>query len=92
MTNDEEGELVVAAIACSRASDTPVDVLEIPREVLEQYGVISSTEGTTPVPAANRLHRSLDWDAATLERLATDLFGERAKTFVRGQRDENPPK
>ena len=71
---DEERELVVAAIACLRASDDPVDLLEVPREVVERYGPITSTSGTTPLPAANELHRSLDWDAETLERLASDLF------------------
>lgn len=76
-------------------------------------------QGATPVLGANQLHRSLDWDAATLDRLATDLFearteaklikpaavrevvrklnpavveGERAKGFVRHQRETASPK
>lgn len=76
VSGDEERELVIAAIACSRTNDDPVDLLEVPRDVLERYGSITPTTGTTPVRSANELHRSLDWDSATLERLANDLFDE----------------
>lgn len=79
VSTDEERDLVVAAIACSRASDNPVDLLEIPRAVIESYGAIAVTPGNTPVSAANRLHRSLDWDAAMLQRLAIDLFNAGAQ-------------
>ena len=77
-----ERELVIAAIACARASDAPIDFLEVSREFLEQYGTIAPTPGTTPLPAANALHRSLNWDRETLERLAMDLF-ERQQAAVR---------
>jgi hypothetical protein len=78
VADDAERELVVAAIACERANEKPVDLLEVPREILERYGRIDPTEGTTFVPAANALHRSLNWDAETLERLADELFESRA--------------
>ncbi len=46
---------------------------------LERHGPITPTpeKGTTHVSGANALHRSLDWDSATLRRLAEDLFDER---------------
>jgi len=77
--NDAERELVIAAVACDRLNEKkPIDLLEVPRELVERYGAIEVTEGTTHVPAANKLHRSLDWDAATLEHLAESLFEAQA--------------
>ncbi len=75
--DERERELVIAAIACMRNNDRPVDVIEVSREVLETYGKVAPSDGTTPIPAVNRMHRSLDWDGWTLERLAADLFEAR---------------
>lgn len=68
--------LVVAGIACSRAKDNTVDLLEIPRSLAEEFGPIADTPtyGDTPVPSANALHRSLNWDNATLRRFAEALL------------------
>jgi hypothetical protein len=74
VTTEAEKCLVVAAIACDRGKDDPVDLLEIPRELAEEYGPIVPTEGTTAVPAANGLHRSLDWSAERLRTFAERLF------------------
>ena len=76
--NDEQRSAVVAAIACERQRMSRVDLLEVERDVIERYGVVQNTpdKGTTPVPAANALHCSLDWDAETLRRFAEDLFAE----------------
>lgn len=41
IANARERELVIAAIACSRTSDDPIDFLEVSRDMLEQYGPIS---------------------------------------------------
>jgi hypothetical protein len=76
--NDEQRAAVVAAIACERQNTNRVDLLEVERDVIERYGVVQNTpdKGTTPVPAANALHCSLDWDVETLRRFAEDLFAE----------------
>ena len=71
--DERDRSLVVAAIACARVDDKPVDFIEVSRDVIEEYGPITRTPGTLPVPAANVLHRCLDWDAETLRRLAEDL-------------------
>lgn len=81
----EERECVVAAIACGRQKDDPIDLLEIPREKLEAYGAVDRTEGTTPLAAANALHRSLNWPHEVLMLLAEDLLLDGAKA-VRHQR------
>jgi hypothetical protein len=84
--NDEQRQLIVAAIACERKNVGRVDMIEIERDVIERYGPVAQTpeKGTTPVPAANLLHRSLDWDPATLQRMAEDLFdaGTRPREFA----------
>jgi len=74
--NDEERLIIAAAIACERENCRRVDVIEVERDVVERYGRVDQTpeKGTTPVPEANRLHCSLDWDAATLTRMAEELF------------------
>lgn len=54
-----------------------MDAIELSREFLETYGAIAITDGATPLPVVNRMHRSLDWDASTLERLAAELFDAR---------------
>src|SRR5262245_46028792 len=61
--NDKERALVVAAIACERQNCDRVDFIEVERSVVEQYGIVARTpeKGTTPLPAANQLHCSLDW-------------------------------
>lgn len=75
---DDERALVVAAVACERENVGRVDLMELERGELERYGAIAKTpeKGTTPVPGANQLHCSLDWDADTLRRLAEDLYDE----------------
>ncbi len=73
---EEDRLIIVAAIACERENCGRVDVVEVERPFVEQYGRVASTpdKGTTPVPAANQKHCSLDWDSATLRRMAEDLF------------------
>jgi hypothetical protein len=76
---EEQRTMVVAAVACERRNTSRVDLMEVAREELEAYGPVVPTpdKGTTAVPAANALHCSLDWDAATLRRLAESLFDQR---------------
>ena len=76
--SDEQREAVVAAIACERQNTGRIDIIEVAREEVERFGRVDRTpdKGTTSVPAANRLHCSLDWDAATLRRFAGQLFDE----------------
>jgi hypothetical protein len=75
---EEQRIAVVAAIACERQNTSRVDLMEVTREELEVYGPVvrSPDKGTSPVPAANALHCSLDWDSATLRRLAESLFDQ----------------
>lgn len=67
---------VVAAVACGRQNCDKVDLLKLDRATVERYGRVDATpdKGTTCVPAANRLHCSLDWDPAALRLLAEALF------------------
>lgn len=76
---EEQRGTVVAAIACDRQNMSRVDLMEVSREQVESYGPIERTpaQGNTALPAANELHRSLDWDAPTLRRFAEDLFDGR---------------
>lgn len=88
---EEQRATVAAAIACERQDTRRVDLLEVPREEAEAFGPVQLTpdKGTTPVPAANALHCSLDWEATTLRRFAEYLFDggrvprEYARTAVR---------
>lgn len=75
---DERRTTVVAAVACERQKTSRVDLMEVTREEVEAYGPVVRTpdKGTTAVPAANALHCSLDWDGATLRRLAESLFDQ----------------
>jgi hypothetical protein len=75
-TSEEDRLIIVAAIACERENFSRVDLIEVARDTLERYGPVSRTpeNGTTPVPAANQLHCSLDWDPPTLSRMAEELF------------------
>ena len=75
-TNDEERLTVVAAIACAHEKCDRIDVIEVECDVVERYGRVDRTpdKGVTPVLEANRLHCSLDWDAAALSKLAEGLF------------------
>ncbi|MEO8917262.1 MAG: hypothetical protein ABI488_07540 [Polyangiaceae bacterium] len=76
VVTDEDRLVVVAAIACERGNSGRVDLIEVERDIVEGYGPVDQTpeKGTTPVPAANRLHRSLDWDPEALRRMADALF------------------
>jgi hypothetical protein len=78
VTTDHERMLVVAAHACDRRDTSRLDLIEIERDVIEQYGPVSLTpeSGTTSVRTANELHRSLDWPSTDLRRLAEDLFDQ----------------
>lgn len=75
---EEQRITVVVAIACERQNTSRVDLMEVTREEVEAYGPVvrSPDKGTTAVPAANALHCSLDWDGATLRRLAESLFDQ----------------
>lgn len=68
--------IIVAAIACDRQNCEKVDVLKLKRAAVEAYGRVDSTpdKGTTSVPAANQLHRSLDWEPAALREMAEAFF------------------
>ncbi len=89
IADERERELVIAATACARGNDEGIDFLELPKEEVERHGAITATPGATPVPAANELHRVLDWAPAQLERMALDLLEGGAtverysRTFVR---------
>lgn len=61
---------VVAGIACARGKLEHVDVLFLPSKFVTSFGGLTTTPGDTPVPAANELHRSLDWDEPDLHKLA----------------------
>lgn len=76
VTNDTDRNNVVAAIACQRGNTNPVDFIEIPEQMLAEYGVATPTDGCTPLVAANALHRSLDWSNDKLEQLADRLLDE----------------
>ncbi|SRR6266545_1159364 len=57
---EDEGErlTIVAAIACERENCDRVDLIEMERAFVEQYGQVKPTpeKGTTPVPEANQKH------------------------------------
>jgi hypothetical protein len=76
VSTDDDRRVVIAAMACIRGNCNRVDVIEIPREIAEKFGVVARTPeaGTTPVTAANALHCSLDWAPEQLRALATWLF------------------
>lgn len=70
--------LVVAAVALSRRSPQGVDILEIPKELLEAHGTLDHDgKGDTPLEEANKLHVSLVTDNARLEQLATHLHQQK---------------
>jgi hypothetical protein len=87
--NDEERRSVAAGVACQRGNCSRIDFIEISREVVERYGTISSTpkNGTTPVPKANAMHCSLDWDNATLRRMAEYIFDQKIELRVFAPQD-----
>lgn len=71
---------ILGAIACMRETvDKPIDLLHIEREVIERIGGIDVTDGDTPVPRANKLHRSLNWSESELIKLAEQLFDGKQK-------------
>lgn len=76
----EERLLVAAAFTLRSREKRPVDLLEIPEEVLAQYGSIDRDgQGDTPLPAANKLHVSLHTDNGRLAQLADALRARGAK-------------
>lgn len=76
VANEEDRRIIVAAIACERESCSRVDVVEVERDVVERFGPVARTpdKGTTPLPAANGLHCSLDWPPGALSSMAEALF------------------
>jgi hypothetical protein len=78
--HDEQVELVVAAYACSKMDCDKIDLLRIEDDEIVAFGEVCRVGGTTPVPAANALHRVLDWTDEALARLVDLLLEKRRKS------------
>lgn len=87
VSTQEERDLVTAAFACSVGRVDTMDFLEIPREMVEQYGLIAETIGGMPIPAANALHRSLNWSPEILAAFAAAIFDARVPPVRRSKAD-----
>lgn len=74
VTSDAQRRAVLAAMAEARGNTGPIDLIEVDRQVVERFGVLTPTSAGSPVLGANTLHRSLHWSQSRLHDLARALF------------------